>query len=401
MLTCIKRDLVVRVNYEKCTVALRNLRLAEFANHRIGETTSYVYAELLRLMEESIPRCRRDHSVDDAEDLPDGPTVTTMELAAAISKSINVGTGIGKAPGDKIDTKKLLKTNRSGKGRSDGDTEAQVEGEASTDEDESEEEDHEMNGNGNIPEVDEDFESRGEGGVATKAPKRAKVTFQDMPPKPPEPEDRGNRITQIKNHLMLLAADECHFLRRCGTRGQGEWTVDFERLVYFLQQSELDSILLENFGTAGHRLARTMRKMGKIDEKQLSPLALMKQKDIRTKLAEMQMAGMVDIQEVPKDATRTNARTIFLWYFDSARVSAIILQNVYKTMSRCLQRLEIERRRASGILSLTERSDVKDNQDEALTGEQLNMLREIRGKEEKLLGQIVRLDELVGTFHDY
>jgi DNA-directed RNA polymerase III subunit RPC3 len=404
LLTYIKPDLVIRINYEKCTVALRNLRLVELANNRIGETTSHVYAELLRLLEESIPRCRPDPRIDNLDDLPDGPTITTMELAAAMSPSINVAAGIGKAPSDKINTSKLLKAQKSARRRSRGDSEADVEGEASADEDESDEDGHEINGNGNLPEVDQDSDSHGEDpfedDAVTRAPKRAKVTFQDKLPKPPESEDRQNVMVQIKNHLLLLAADEYHFLRRCGGRGLGEWTVDFERVIDILQRSELDSIVLENFGTTGHRLARMMRATGKMDEKQLSTMALMKQKDVRTKLAEMQMAGMADIQEVPKDATRSNNRTIFLWHFDSARVASVILRYVYKTMSRCFQRLEVEKRRASGILSLIERSDVKDNIG-ALSGEQLNMLHDIRGKEDKLLGQIGRLDELVGTFRDY
>lgn len=407
MLTYTKSDLVVRIDYEKCTVTLRNMRLVELANSRIGETTSHVYAELLRLLEENIPRCRPDPPIDDSDVLPDGPTITTAELAAGMSSSINVAAGIGKAPSDRINTAKVLQNQTRKRRRSQGDSEAEVEGEASPDEEESEEDDHEMNGNGHSSYivVDEESDSQGDEPFnpdgARNAPKRAKVTFQEKLPRPPEPANHQNVLTLIKNHLMLLAADECRFLRRCGSRGQGEWTVDFDRLVQFLQQSELDSIILENFDTAGHRLARMMRKMGKMDEKHLSTLALMKQKDVRTKLAEMQMAGMADVQEVPKDATRANNRTIFLWHFDSDRVASIILQNVYKTMSRCLQRLEIERRRASGILSLTERSDVRDHIEESFSGEQMNMLRAIQDKEDKLLGQVGRLDDLVGAFGEY
>jgi DNA-directed RNA polymerase III subunit RPC3 len=409
MLTYIKRELVVRINYEKCTVALRNLRLVDLANSRIGETTSQVYAELLRLLEERIPRCRPDPHIDsmDIDDLPDGPTITTVELAAGMSTSIDIGAGIGKAPGDRVNTSTLLKMQKSARRRSHGESEAEVEDEASPDEDESDDGARQVNGygngNGNLHRMGDESDNAGEGpeNGTGKAPKRAKVTFQDSLPRPPEPDDRSNVMAQLKNHLLLLAADECHFLRRCGSRGQGEWTVDFERLVHFLQQLELDSIILENFGTAGHRLARMMRTIGKMDEKLLSTLALMKQKDVRTKLAEMQMAGMADIQEVPKDATRANNRTIFLWYFDSERITSVILRNIYKAISRCFQRLEVEKRRASGILSLTERSDVKDNTEDALTGEQLNMLRQIRSKEDKLLGQISRLDELIGTYRDF
>ncbi|KIM98849.1 hypothetical protein OIDMADRAFT_126614, partial [Oidiodendron maius Zn] len=400
------RDLVIRINYEKFTVTLRNMRLVELAHTRIGETTSHVYSELLRLLEEYIPRCRPDPRIDNIEELPDGPTITTVELAAGMSSSINVAVGIGKAPSDKINISRILKSQSSKRRHSDAGSEAEVEGEASADEEGSDEYALPLNGNrrSNFV-VGDESDSHGEEAFAPDgtihAPKRAKVTFQEKLPKPAEPENPQDVVALLKSHLILLAADEYRFLRRCGSRGHGEWTVDFDRLVHYLQQSELDSVILENFDVAGHRLARMMRKMGKMDEKHLSAMALMKQKDVRTKLAEMQMAGMADVQEVPKDASRANNRTIFLWHFDSERVSSIILQNVYKTMSRCFQRLEIERRRADGILSLTERSDVRDHVEEAFSANQMKMLREIRSKEDKLLGQVGRLDELVGTFGEY
>jgi DNA-directed RNA polymerase III subunit RPC3 len=395
--------LVVRVNYEKCIVALRNQRLVQLASSRIGETTSQIYAELLRLLEESIPRCRLDPAIDDLDDLPDGPTVTTNELSIALSKSIQVSRGIGDPSHSEGS---LRKSDKSLKGKNKVKVdEAEVEGEASSDEDEHDE-DVETNGNGNIPEVDED--SAGDGDEPfeedPRPTKRAKVTFQDkLPkPKPDRSEDPDTRLYHIKMHLKLLAEDSYKFVRKCGKGGSNEWTVDFEDLVKHLRESELDTILLENFGQGGHRLVRMLRKLGKLEEKSLPNLALMKQKDIRTKMAEMQMAGMVDIQEVPRDASRTTQRTIFLWYFDPERVSSILLDGVYKAMSRCLQRLEVEKRRARGILSMAERTDVREtSEEEVLSTEQMDMLEAIRAKEDKLLGQLGRLDDLVGVFRDY
>lgn len=399
--------MVIRINYEKFKVSLRSMRLVELASIKIGEITSHVYGELLRLLEENIPRCRPDPNIDDMEDAPDGPTITTMELAARINPAINVAAGIGKAPTDRVDVGKVLSNQAKKRRRSHGDSEAEVEDEASPDEEELDDEADDANGNDHndfvvMDESDSQGEDSFEPNGTKDAPKRTKVTFQEkLPRKTAEPEGEQSTWTSIRNHLLLLAADECRFLRRCGSGGRGEWTVDFDRLVHFLQQSELDSIMLENFDTTGHRLARMMRKTGKMDEKQLSTMALMKQKDVRTKLAEMQMAGMADVQEVPKDSSRSNNRTIFLWHFDSERVSAIILQNVFKTMTRCLQRLEIERRRASGILSLTERSDVRDKIEEVFDEGQKSALQKIHDKESRLLGQVGRLDDLVGTFDEF
>jgi DNA-directed RNA polymerase III subunit RPC3 len=383
-----KGDLLLRINYEKFAVTLRNARLVELASDRIGETTSQVYAELLRLLEDGIPRCRLDPKIDDIHDLLDGPSLTTFELSAAISDTINVAQGIGKVrPGIFNQSPKIdIVTKRKSV---EVDPEAEVEG----DEEEAEDEDHEVNGNGNIPEVVEDSDSHGDDPFterpAPKSAKRAKVTFEEKP---------ASRAEQLEKHLMLLEADECKFIRRCAPH---QWTVDFEDLVDHLKESGVNSIMLENFGQLGHRLVRMMRKFGKVDEKILPQTALTGQKEIRCKLAEMQMAGMVEVQCIPRDAAHTVQRSIFLWFFDADRVLAILLNNIYKAMARCLQRLEVERQKDSSILSLAARSDVRESEKEVLTGEQLNHLQNFRDKEEMLVGQLGRLDELVAIFRDY
>ncbi|KAJ8071039.1 hypothetical protein OCU04_001386 [Sclerotinia nivalis] len=391
-------NLVLRINHEKCTVFLRNRRLVELANNRIGVTTSYIYAELLRLMAEQIPRCRPDPKIDDVVDDPDGPSIiiTTQELTDALSKTINVSTGIGKATSENIDTSKLdkLQNGRKRKARD----EAEVEGDASSDEES--EDDHRsfVNGNGHAMDIDEDDPFSDQPRVNSS--KRA-VTFQDQDRAPPPTESRQARMMHVMSHLQLLAADDCHLLRKCGSRQMGEWTVDFERVVERLRELEIDSIIYENFGQIGHRLIRVMRKMGKLEEKHIAKVALVKQQDSRTKLVEMQMHGMVDVQEVPRDAGRMIVRTIFLWFCDQDRVSSLLLDRTYKAMSRCLQRLDVEKRRKADIIALSERTDVQGQEEAILRPEQMNQLREIRRKEEDLLGQIGRLDDLVGVFQDY
>ena len=399
-----KSNLIVRINYEKCTVAFRNHRLATLASSRIGSVTGQIYQAGLQLVENRIPRCRLDPKIDEVNDLPDGPSFTTMELAATLGKSVRTDSGIGTASSDKVNTKTLEKSLSKARKQTD---EAEVEGEASSDEDDSMEDAPTANGNVNIPEVDQDSDSHGEDAFRDDAlarpAKRAKVTFQENS-KSEAVESRSNRMLQIRNHLLLLAADPCSFLSKTGAHGLGEWTVDFEGMTQCLQETEMDIMLLENFGKVGHRLVRMMRKLGKLDEKQLPNLALVKSKDVRTKLAEMQMAGVVDIQEVPRDNNRTTSRTIFLWYFDVERVSTILLDSIYKNMSRAFQRLDIERRRVQDVLLLTERSDII--KDEALPETymdqaQLNTLHQFEEKEESLLGHIGRLDELVAIFRDY
>ncbi|KAJ5042036.1 uncharacterized protein L3040_004596 [Drepanopeziza brunnea f. sp. 'multigermtubi'] len=365
-------NLVVRINYEKCTVAIRSQALVALAYDRIGETTSLIYAEALRILESQIPRCRLSSKVH-VDEVSAGPSFTTMQLTTALSKSINPDLGIGKAESSK-----------------DGKVAKGVNGDVHM---------KDSNGNGKAADEDEDDPFADE----PRMTKRLKVTFQDKLPGLDTPERSENRMQQIKNHLQLLESDDFHLLRKCGNSGQGEWTVDFARINQLMRQAEIDNLLLENHGVFGHRLARILNKFGKLDEKQLPNLALMKQKDVRTKLAEMQLAGMVDIQEIPKDANRSNPNRVFyFWFFDSERVASVILENTYKMMSRCLQRLDIERRSAASVIEVTDRSDLQDQQPEDyLEPGQLNTYEIFLGKEEALLNQVFRLDQLIGIFRDF
>jgi DNA-directed RNA polymerase III subunit RPC3 len=144
-----------------------------------------------------------------------------------------------------------------------------------------------------------------------------------------------------------------------------------------------------------------LRKFGKLDEKQIQKIALMKQGEVRKVLLRMQMHGFADIQEVPKDASRAPGRTVFLWWFDMDRVIKLMLEILYKTLCRCLEVLEVSRYEARDALALAGRDDVKGNEDEMLPENYLREFRAFQMKEEQLIIQMTRLDELVAIFRDY
>lgn len=356
---------------------------------------------MLRLVEDKIPRCRLDPAIDNLDEDHDRASASTMEIAVALPKFVDVSKGIGKAPEDKIDTRSLEKSQ--GKKKK-GIDEAEAESDASSDEDEDDEDGDDVNENGNIMEVDEDSDTLMDDTFTGSPPVQArpsKVTFQEKLPKPASSEDRQNRMLMIKKHLMLLSEHSHRFVRHCGSRGMGEWTVDFETLVEFMREDALDTIIAQDFGKIGLRVTRVLKAKGKLDEKTIPSFALLKQKDVRTKLVEMQMAGYVDIQEVPRDNSRAPGRTIFLWFFDKERVSLITLDKLYKSIARSLEVLEVEKIKEQDVLGLAERSDVRENEEEMLSKEQKKNLREIREKEERIMAQISRLDDLVGVFRDY
>lgn len=380
---------MVRINHEKCLVELRNQSLANFAAETIGEVTGTVYRVLLGLMTTKISRCRPDSLI--GEVAPQQVAVTTNDIFEHLGDEINVFGGIGKAPKDKLDLRSAEKVRALPPGmESDSDDSdsgppvrprvvATVE---SDDEDSDESEDR--------------VASQHKQGSSTRTNgDRQKVKFED------DVTPKESRLDRIRQHLLLLAESRLGFIRHCGSRGGREWTVDFDQLLERLRDAELDAYIEQSFGRYGLRLTRILREKGKLDEKLLHSSALMKKSDVQGKMLAMQMAGLVDVQEVPKDSSRMANRTLFFWFFDGERTQSQLLDDVYKAMLRCLQTLQVERHRARNILSFVERADVKGKEEEVMTAEHYNKYNEHLEAQEKLLGQVVRLDDMVAVFRDY
>ncbi|KAE8348594.1 DNA-directed RNA polymerase III subunit rpc3 [Aspergillus coremiiformis] len=211
----------------------------------------------------------------------------------------------------------------------------------------------------------------------------------------------GNRTYEVDQHLCLLAQPPYNLTSKRMVSGLITWTVEFRHLARKLRHLELERIIEARYGDVALRVVRVLHDKGKLDEKRLQEISLLPFKDLRQVLATMQTGGFVDLQEVPRDAQRQPSRTIFLWFYDPDRVCNSVLEDAYKAMSRCLQRLLFERNRLKEFLEKTERSDVKGNEERYLSEAELTLLEQWRAKEALLLGEVARLDEMVAVMRDY
>ena len=209
------------------------------------------------------------------------------------------------------------------------------------------------------------------------------------------------RTLEIRDHFRILAQTPHCFVRQVNGRRHGEWTVDFRRLVNRHKQAELENIILMKFGDIALRLVRILSEKGKLDERQISNLALIRPKDSRATLSMMHEAGFLELQEVPRDVAHQPTRTIYLWFFDADRCAQMVLENIYKMMARLLQRNMSERQDIRPLLDKAERTDVVGQEERYLTLQERKSLQAWRDKEEKLLGQIMRLDRQVELLRDY
>ncbi|KAK8039064.1 hypothetical protein PG993_007475 [Apiospora rasikravindrae] len=390
----IEDTILLRVNYEKCLVELRNQRLCQFVDDNIGYTTARVYGAMLTALSKKLSCCQPDPT-DDSIDPMNPPTVTTIEIFEYLKPSVDVFGGIGKPSADQINVTSAEKVERNPpSGDGDGD-EAGYDAQTSIEEpdnDDDDDVDMEM-ANGyhlNGTHGGDDGEVSGQNGT-----KDTKVSFADKGP------TKAERMQRMRQHLLILAESGIHFVRHSGTRDQGEWTVDFEILIRQLRFLELDTIIEDTFGREGLRLIKILRAKGKIDDKTLPTMALMQKGDVHMKMVEMELAGFLDVQEVPRDNNRVAARTLFLWFFDEHRTLTRTLDNTYKAMVRHLQRLEVEGQKKKNILSIVERTDVQGMEQEKLSGDAYNEYQQFLDIQSRLLGQVSKLDDLVSVLRDY
>jgi DNA-directed RNA polymerase III subunit RPC3 len=337
-------------------------------------------------MTAKLSRCRRDALIDDELGVEEQVTVTTLDVYDHLDETVNVFSGIGKAPDDKVDTESAEKVRAS---RPDSD-------------DDSDNSDGPSR-NANGDEFDSDDSDNG---VESKPLKRrsvsrfngdrsAGVRFEE------DVISKDDRLEKMRQHLLLLAESKHRFIRHCGTQSRGQWTVDFRQLLGRLRETELDAFIEQSFGRHGLRLTRILREKGKLDEKMLPSAALMKKPDVLGKMLAMQMAGLVDVQEVPKDSSRLANRTLFFWFFDGERTQSQLLDNIYKIMLRCLLTLQVERHKERNILSFVERQDVQGKEEEVMTEQHYNKYNKHLEVQNKLLGQVMRLDDMVAVLRDY
>lgn len=382
--------MVVRVNHEKCLVELRNQKLADFASDALGPVTGEVYRTLLGLLTADLPQCRVDPFLED-DSLPQH-TVTSLDILEQLDRSLNISVGIGKAPQEQIDFKSAEKIYPAPR-LSDSDSE-------DSDDDDEPAQNRQVHhfgyddegGNENIH---EDGAVNGNGSPDANGARETKVKFDD------QTTSKNDRLEGMRQHLLLLAESKHRFIRHCGTLGRGQWTVDFSQVLERLGETELDAVIEQTFGRHGLRLTRILREKGKLDEKMLQSAAFMSKADVLSKMLALQMAGVVDVQEVPKDSSRMANRTMYFWFFDKQRTQEQLLDDIYKAMLRALETLQVERHKQRNILAFVERKDVQGKEEEVMTTEHYNQYNRHLEVEGKLLGQVMRLDDLISVFRDF
>ncbi|KAL8995048.1 MAG: hypothetical protein Q9169_005147 [Polycauliona sp. 2 TL-2023] len=390
LLMSVQHDIIVQVNHEKLKIMMRNQQLVALAEESIGTPTSIVYGELLQAAEKQSRKCKNELHIadDDLEiELVNLPQVSTDELKATkkmLHDPPDISCALGEVDPSEIDLGSLLHKSKKPKKRrksdeSDAD-EASVEGSASSDESED---------TSNEDESDRD------------------KTPDTTPDTTPKTNGATSTTDPLCQHLLLLSDQPRRFLipvPRTKTDLE-KWAIPYHDLSKTLLHNAIVSITISRFGPLAGRLIRILaanENSTKLDEKMLVLLSLIPQKQMRTLLHSMHRAGHIELQELPKDGSqRRPGMTLFYWFFDPERCRKRMLEETYKTMTRLVQRARVEREAVSSTVEKAERTDVVGREEELLGERELAALNEWREKEERIWGEVGRLDDLVAVLRDF
>lgn len=368
---------------------MRNNSLVKLAEQSICTTTSNIYTKTLIELETETRACRDEFNdadiLDDDPETSSPPQVSTGTLLAAIQDSTKLASAIGKVDNSKLGP---LKANHPKKRRKkkeiDSEDEVMVDGDASSDE-------------------DEDDSDSGDSDTSISYDSDKANGNADYSLNPLAKDSQDSHRETIRNHLLLLAKHPLGFLEHFpeSANEAERWTVMYRPLVKELTHHAVFETITARFGLPAARLTRLLSEKGKVDEKNLQSLSLMNQKTMRSYLSNLHGAGMIQLQEVPRDNSRNPQRTMYLWYFDIERCKTRLLQDIYKSMARCLQRVRVEGDKVKGTVEKATRSDVIGREEELLAPQELEALKTWREMEEKIWGEVGRLDEFVAIIRDY
>ena len=364
----------------------------DIAEQRICKATSRVYKTVLGLMEPHLRECRyvKPCDANDQEEYDSCvKPVSTADILLALDDFPEIYDSLGQIQGAGSDSEDLGNPKKRRR-KSEEESKSAFDVDVGLDNLEKGHEEDDDDDSDNDSAISEDEEDQ--------------ITDLDYNPfRTGTGQGLTERDQAIRSHLLLLAQHPLGFLKR-GPRQFGAletWTINFNKLIKNVQGQAITQTLSTRYDTQSVRLASLLAERGKLDDKTLSSLCLIKEKEMRTKLFTMQKAGLLELQEVPRDNARLASRTTFLYFFDHERCIRRLTEECYQTLARCLERYRHEREEMMTVLEKASRSDVIGREEKLLNAHERAALQRWKAVEERIWAQIGRVDEMVALFRDF
>ncbi|RKO85277.1 RNA polymerase III subunit RPC82-domain-containing protein [Blyttiomyces helicus] len=176
----------------------------------------------------------------------------------------------------------------------------------------------------------------------------------------------GDLGSNLNEYLETMAQRHYSILTGAGQK----FAVNIEASTAQIQQRLVEAIVETKFPGSLRRIWRLLTMKGKLDEKQVSKMALMPPKDVRKGLSDLHAAGLVFIQ-----------RMFFLWYTSIPKSLEVLEQSTLRSLANLKQRRAYEVEQSAVILEKVERTDIETGQAtlDAKSREALEVLNRKKG----------------------
>ncbi|KAI8973457.1 RNA polymerase III subunit RPC82-domain-containing protein [Mycotypha africana] len=221
-----------------------------------------------------------------------------------------------------------------------------------------------------------------------------------LPKDPIEPNKKPSLQEIVRGYITLLRTDAAGFIKLKDERGANQYAVNFEKLRNTMKRRMLEGLIKERYGIATCRILRILIERGKLDETQVTKLAMLKANDAREKLALLKTKGYVEIQEVPRSADRAPSRCFHLWYVPLEKCYEELLVDCYKTVCNLQQRKTHELKIRKTFIEKINRKDVVENP-ELLSEEEQKEIANIDKILERIEVSKSRVDSVIMILRDF
>ncbi|CUA75234.1 hypothetical protein RSOLAG22IIIB_11595 [Rhizoctonia solani] len=110
-----------------------------------------------------------------------------------------------------------------------------------------------------------------------------------------------------------------------------------------------------------------------LHEYKIAKVAMLVPDDVRMPINIFSTANILALQTVPKSADGQPARTVYLWYIDSARANATVLTLLHATLANVVERLDREKEQARSILDKLDISEIDEDESRFNPSERENL----------------------------
>ncbi|XP_003385389.1 PREDICTED: DNA-directed RNA polymerase III subunit RPC3-like [Amphimedon queenslandica] len=215
--------------------------------------------------------------------------------------------------------------------------------------------------------------------------------------------------TDLEQYLTVLTEDG--FIEKVGEASSGSYHINFKKCSEILCQSQLELVVRERFNDKHLRLFRLLCLKKRLEQKQISDMALIPNKKAKEILYSLLAENFITLQEVPRSNDYAPSRTFHLFSIELNTTTRIVLQRCYKALGnlmtcrkeegsknkRLLEKYKLWLRQQEAFQNEEEPIEIE----EALTPTEREMTENVMKKIAKLEASELQLMESLLTFEEY